>query len=61
MKKKPLTVAEFARLGAMAQRATYSLAQRKQWAKMGGRPKGSKDTKPRRRRLDKNRNSTPGS
>ncbi len=59
--KRPLTVTEFARMGSKAQLATYSREQLKQWGKMGDRPKGSKDTKPRRPRLDRKRKSTPRS
>jgi hypothetical protein len=56
--KKPLTVTEFARMGSKAQLAAYSREQLKQWGKMGGRPKGRKDTKPRKPRLDRKRKST---
>jgi hypothetical protein len=58
---KPLTITEFASLGGRAQKETYSRGQLKQWGKMGGRPRGSKDAKPRKRRLDTKRTSTSNS
>ena len=38
MGKKPMTVAEMARMGALARAKAYSKAQLRAWGKQGGRP-----------------------
>jgi hypothetical protein len=54
-----MTITEFARKGNRAQRDKYSAAQFAKWGSLGGRPKGSKDKKPRKRKLDTKRKSSP--
>jgi hypothetical protein len=40
--KKILTITEFARMGARAQRQKYSKKQLREWARLGGRPRKRK-------------------
>jgi hypothetical protein len=48
---KTLTITEVASEGGKAQKEIYSAKQMREWGKRGGRPKGSKDKKPRKSRL----------
>jgi hypothetical protein len=51
-----MTIVEVAQKGNRALREKYPTAQLRKWANLGGRPKGSKDKKPRKRKLTKTRN-----
>jgi hypothetical protein len=42
MKKKPMTVQEFARKGGLARAKKYTSEQLAKWGKLGGRPRKQK-------------------
>jgi hypothetical protein len=42
-----MTITDVARLGNKAQKRKYGIEQIREWGRRGGRPKGSKNKKPR--------------